>query len=182
MVSNRSWIHHWKKRSCQQYQAALKLSSIIAEAHSNHKSLAVCWLDLANAHGSPHHSPSITTMLLLSSWPSYVTQPLHWAQCQGDWWEGWETSFNSLQNGVHQGESSLCGDLQHRHAHPHPLRIDLGYQFSNSPRRVNILQYADDTCLVSNSPTPCQYLLSVRQTGYSGRAWQPRFLSDNASP
>ena len=34
----------------------LKLSSILAEVHSKHKSLAVCWLDLANAYGSVHHS------------------------------------------------------------------------------------------------------------------------------
>ena len=39
-------------------------------------------------------------------------------------------------------------------------RIDLGYQLSGSLRRVNILQYADDTCLVANSPSSCQYLLS----------------------
>ena len=34
----------------------LKLSSNLAEAHSNHKSVAVCWLDLANTYGSVHHS------------------------------------------------------------------------------------------------------------------------------
>ena len=34
----------------------LKLSLILTEAHSNHKSVAVCWLDLANAYGSVHHS------------------------------------------------------------------------------------------------------------------------------
>ena len=31
---------------------------------------------------------------------------------------------------------------------------------SGSLRRVNILQYADDICLVANSPSACQYLLS----------------------
>ena len=39
--------------------------------------------------------------------------------------------------------------------------IDLGYQFCNSSRKVNILQYADDTCLVANSPASCQHLLSI---------------------
>ena len=34
----------------------LKLSSVLAEALSNNKSLAICWLDLANAYGSVHHS------------------------------------------------------------------------------------------------------------------------------
>ena len=34
----------------------LKLSSILVEAHSNHKSVAVCWLDLANAYSGVYHS------------------------------------------------------------------------------------------------------------------------------
>ena len=38
---------------------------------------------------------------------------------------------------------------------------DLCYQFSNSSHRLNILQYADDTCLVANSPASCHYLLSM---------------------
>ena len=41
------------------------------------------------------------------------------------------------------------------------LRNDLGYRFSNSRRQVNILQYADDTCLIANSPASCQYLLDT---------------------
>ena len=35
------------------------------------------------------------------------------------------------------------------------------YRFSNSRRQVNILQYADDTCLVANSPASCQHLLNT---------------------
>ena len=34
-------------------------------------------------------------------------------------------------------------------------------RFSNSRRRVNILQFADDTCLIANSPASCQYLLDT---------------------
>ena len=39
---------------CVEHQ--LKLAAILAEAKKKHKSLAVCWLDLANAYGSVHHS------------------------------------------------------------------------------------------------------------------------------
>ena len=51
-------------------------------------------------------------------------------------------------------------------------RIDLGYQFSGSSRKVNILQYADDTCLVANSPASCQFLLKKvsELLGWSGMA------------
>ena len=41
------------------------------------------------------------------------------------------------------------------------LRLDLGYQFSNSNCHVNILQYADDTCLVADSPASGQFLLNI---------------------
>ena len=36
----------------EQYE---KLMAIINEAHRKHRSLTVCWLDLANAYGSVHH-------------------------------------------------------------------------------------------------------------------------------
>ena len=35
----------------------------------------------------------------------------------------------------------------------------LGYTFSNSYRSMNVLQYADDTCLVADGPSSCQRLL-----------------------
>ena len=34
----------------------MKLSSILSEARKKHKSLAICWVDLANAYGRVHHS------------------------------------------------------------------------------------------------------------------------------
>ena len=36
----------------EQYE---KLSAIIHEVHKRHRSLSVCWLDIANAYGSMHH-------------------------------------------------------------------------------------------------------------------------------
>ena len=54
---------------CIKHQS--KLAAILAETRKAHKSLAVCWLDLASAYGSVHHSvsnsQSNTTMLRLSS-------------------------------------------------------------------------------------------------------------------
>ena len=40
--------------SCTEHH--LKLSSILSDAHTNHKYLVVCWLDMENAYGSVHHS------------------------------------------------------------------------------------------------------------------------------
>lgn len=38
---------------CLEHQS--KLAHIIRDARNKHKSLAVCWLDLANAYSSVHH-------------------------------------------------------------------------------------------------------------------------------
>ena len=36
-------------------------------------------------------------------------------------------------------------------------RLDLGFHISDSRHIVNLLQYADDTCIVVNGPTSAQY-------------------------
>ena len=38
---------------------------------------------------------------------------------------------------------------------------DTGYCFSKSNHRVNLLQYADDTCLLADGPAPCRQLLET---------------------
>ena len=40
-------------------------------------------------------------------------------------------------------------------------RLDLGYTLSDSTRQVNVLQYADDTCLLADSPAAAQHLLGM---------------------
>ena len=144
----------------------LKLSSVLNEAHSNHKALAVCWLDLANAYGSVHHS------LINFSLQHYHAPPQFLATVQG-LYSGlnakvisadWETPIISLEKGVYQGDPLsvvIFNTVINTLIDTVSLRADLGYQFSNSSRRLNILQYADDTCLVANSPASCQYLLSM---------------------
>ena len=36
---------------------------------------------------------------------------------------------------------------------------ELGYRFTNSNQSLNILQYADDTCLVTDGPSICRTML-----------------------
>ena len=68
---------------------------------------------------------------------------------------GWVTPTIPLEIGVYQGDplsvvifntviNTLVDTLQ--------TRIDLGYNLSNSNHQVNLLQYADDTCILVNSP------------------------------
>ena len=40
-------------------------------------------------------------------------------------------------------------------------RPDLGFLFPNSRHQVNLLQYADDTCIMANSPVAGQHLLDM---------------------
>ena len=76
----------------------------------------------------------------------------------------WATPLIPLQIGVYQGDSlsvvifstvinTLVDTLQ--------TRPDLGYTISGSNHQINLLQYADDTCLLANSPASCQYLLNM---------------------
>ena len=141
-----------------------KLLSAIQESHHKHKSITVCWLDLANAYGSvphslidftlqhyhaPHHFRDVVASLY-SNLSAVVTS------------KSWATNPIPLQVGVYQGDplsvgifnavmATLADTIDH---HKH-----LGYKFTNSPRSTNILQYVDDTCLIADGPSICQQLL-----------------------
>ena len=66
---------------------------------------------------------------------------------------GWSVSGRSPVCGVlNTVMNTLLDTLQ--------TRLDLGYRISNSKHRVNVLQYADDTRLVANSPASCQHLIA----------------------
>jgi hypothetical protein len=144
----------------------LKLSSILSEAHSNHKSLAVCWLDLANAYGSVHHSLISFSLHHYHAPPQFlgIMQALYSGLNAKVITAEMETPVISLQKGVYQGDPLsvvIFNTVMNTLLDTISLRIDLGYRFSNSPRRVNILQYADDICLVADSPASCQYLVAT---------------------
>ena len=145
----------------EQYQ---KLLLMIAGAHKKHRSLTVCWLDIANAYGSVHHqlityclqhyhAPSIflnTVSNIYSDLSAIITGPT------------WSTTSVPLRTGVYQGDplsvvifntvmSTLADSLR---AHQH-----LGYTLSGSNVTTNLLLYADDTCLIADGPASCQHLL-----------------------
>ena len=144
----------------------LKLLSILNDAKRKHRSLAVCWVDLANAYGSVHHSliqfslnhyhaPSKLSKLVKSLYTGLVAQVSS---------ATWSTPLIPIKLGVYQGDPlsvvifntviNTLVDTLH-------TRRDLGYHFSPRQLPVNLLQYADDTCLVANSPASCQHLLDM---------------------
>ena len=144
----------------EQYE---KLMAIINEAHRKHRSLTVCWLDLANAYGSVHHQlinfclhhyhapkPFLDTITCMySNLSATVTS------------KSWSTRSIPLKVGVYQGDplsviifNTVMATLADA------LKADrhLGYTLSGG-KTTNVLQYADDTCLVANGPASCQSLL-----------------------
>ena len=143
----------------------LKLSSILAEAREKHKSVAICWLDLANAYGSVHHSLIQFSLRHYHAPPQFlsVLRALYSGLSAKVITADWKTPVVPLQMGVYQGDPLsvvIFNTVMNTLVDTLTTRIDLGYHLSGTSHQVNILQYADDTCLVADSPASCQFLLS----------------------
>ena len=143
----------------------LKLPSIMADAKKRHKALAICWLDLANAYCSVHHALIQFSLRYYHAPPQFlsVLQVLYKGLSAKVIITDWETPLVSLQKGVYQGDPLsvvIFNTVMNTLVDTVISRSDLGYQISDSVHRVNILQYAADTCLLANSPASCQFLLS----------------------
>ena len=145
-------------------EQSTKLAAALHEAHVKHRSIAVCWLDLANAYGSVHHdlihftlqhynAPSRLSSIVANLYcglQALVTSP------------DWTSKPIPLNTGVYQGDpfsvvifnTVMCTMADSLKSMEH-----LGYKFSGSPRSIHLLQYADDTCLISDGPASCKTLL-----------------------
>ena len=142
----------------------INLLSMLSEARRKHRSLCVCWLDLANAFGSVHHN-------LIRFFFQHYHAPLEMVDMVSSLYEdligvvstkSWQTALIHLQIGVFQGDplsvlvfntvmNTLVNTITKRHS-------NLGYTLAASSQRSNLLQYADDTSLLSNGPSSCQSL------------------------
>ena len=174
--------------SCfEQYQ---ELMAIISKAHVKHISLTVCWLDLANAYGSVHHQlidfclrhyyapePFLKTIKsLYSNLGATVSS------------RSWSTRPIPLKTGVYQGDPlsvSIFNTVMATLADALKADRHLGYSLSRATN-TNVLQYADDTCLVANGPASCQILLNKVQkllqwTGMSAKVPKCKSLGILAS-
>ena len=110
----------------------------------------MCWLDLANAYSSVtlqhfYATPRFlnTVAHLYSDLSAVITSP------------SWVTSPIPLRIGVYKRDPLLVVIFN-------TVMSTVGeslYSFSNSPRSLTTLQYADDTCLVADGPSSCQKLL-----------------------
>ena len=141
-----------------------KLCGAIGDAHKNHRSVTVCWLDLANAYGSVHHG------LIDYSLQHYhapfclrkVVSHLYTNLSATIMCAKWMTQPIPLNVGVYQGDPMsvvIFNMVMATLADALKVDTSLGYTFSRSSRPISILQYADDTCLVANGPSNCRKML-----------------------
>ena len=144
----------------------LKLASVLAEARRKHKSLSVCWLDLANAYGSVHHS-LIEYSLRHYQAPAqfqHILSAFYTDLSASVSTNEWATDLIPLGVGVYQGDPlsvAVFNTVINILVDTLGTRLNLGFQISDSRHRVNLLQYADDTCIVANGPASAQYLLDI---------------------
>ena len=145
-----------------------KLGAILHEARKRHRSVTTAWLDLANAYGSVHHSLIKFSLNHYYAPPKFsaIVESLYDGIAAEVISDGWSTPLVPLQRGVYQGDplsvvifntviNTLIDTLK--------TRTDLGYSLYKSSHTVNVLQYADDTCLVANCPAACQHLLNMTE-------------------
>ena len=140
---------------------------MIKEAKPQQRNLTLCWIDLANAYGSVQHSlihlalehyhlPTSFTRLIRIMYSNLSAVVVS---------NTWTTNPFPLQIGIFQGDPltviifNLVINLFVEFIHE--FYYQLGYCFSGSPRTVPLLQYADDSCLVSNCLNNCQVLCSA---------------------
>ena len=78
--------------------------------------------------------------------------------------KNWSTLLTSLEVWIYQGDllfvvmfntvmNTLVDTLQ--------TRLDFGFCISDSQCRLNLLQYADDTCILASGPASAQHLLDM---------------------
>ena len=138
---------------------------MLAEARKKHKSLSVCWLDLANAYGSVHHS-------LIEYSLDHYHAPAQFRHILSAFYTDlsasvstteWSTHLIPLGVGVYQGDPlsvAIFNTVINTLVDTLGTRLDLGFHIPDSRHRVNLLQY-DDTCIVANGPASAQYLLDI---------------------
>ena len=110
------------------HQHHIKLLFVIKEARQKHKSLAVCWLDLANAFGSVHQQLSCFSL-------EHYLAPASMVAAVSDLYRGLvgialTKTWSSNGGGCFPRRSSLCDHLLHSHEHTcghhHPVSPPLG--------------------------------------------------------
>ena len=144
-----------------------KLLSVMADAKASHRSLSLCWLDLANAYGSvPHnlihfslrhyHAPPHLSSIITNLYSnlSAMISSKHW-----------NTSFIPFKVGVFQGDPlsvSIFNTVINTLIDVITNQPQLGYNFSSINHSLS---------LFSNMLMTAVWLLMVQQTANNSLTW-----------
>ena len=142
-----------------------KLAATIKAARRNKRSLAIAWLDIANAYGSVHHSLSLAHY---HAPPEFCTlmQSMYTGLSATISTDEWCTAPIPLGIGVYQDDPlsvAIFLTVINTLSDTLGTRSDLGFTLPCSSVTINHLPYADDLCVVSSSPAGCQHLLDLVQ-------------------
>lgn len=137
-----------------------KLAAAINEAHTCHKSLCACWLDLECVHHNliqfslnHYHAPEMMTNMV-SDFYSGLTSTVSTRTVS--------TQSIPLRIGVYQGDPlsvTIFNTVMNTYVDGLKKFEKLGYKFTNSNQILNILQYAENTCLVTDRPSTRRTML-----------------------
>ena len=145
-----------------------KLAATIKAARRNKRSLAIAWLDIANAYGSVHHSLIQFSLAHYHAPPEFCTlmQSMYTGLSATISTDEWCTAPVPLGIGVYQGDPlsvAIFLTVINTLSDTLGTRSDLGFTLPSSSVTINHLLYADDLCVVSSSPAGCQHLLDLVQ-------------------
>ena len=154
-----------------------KLAAAVSEALKCHKSLTVCWLDLANAFSSVHHQLISFTLRHYHAPKQFVklVDHLYTDLFVSVSTKDWSSAAIPLKTGVFQGDPlsvEIFNTVMNTYIDAiKPHLTTYGYHFSGANHTLGLLQYADDTCLISNGPASCKQMLKLTEEWlkWSGR-------------
>ena len=149
-----------------------KLAAVISSARKFHCSLAIAWLDIANAYGSVHHS---LIQFVLSHYHvpvefSQIVQSLYSVLSASIVSQEWSTPLIPIQIGVYQGDPlsvSIFNTVMNTLIDTLKTRSELGFNLPKSSHKLNLLQFAND------SMPYCQRLFSMPKSPKCGGEMAP---------
>ena len=161
------WLRHMRANNLlDPNPQKAKLAATIKSAKRNKRSLAIAWLDIANAYGSVHYSLIPFSMAhhhippefcrLLQSWYSGLSATISTDE--------WSTPPVPLKIGVYQGDPLgvvIFLTVMNTLSDTLSTRNDLGFTLPTSAISINHLLYANDACVISSTPASCQHLLNM---------------------
>ena len=140
----------------------------LQDARSSQRNLCAIWIDLANAYGSVHHKLIDFSLNYYHMPPKCkeIVQCIYRDLSVSIKSNSWQTCLIPIRKGVFQGDPlsviifniviNLYVDVISQ-----PLYNSLSYQYSYVNGQLFLSQFANDTCLVSNSVSSCQFLTNI---------------------